>query len=80
LLAAVPAIVEPIFLPGSDIVFSVPLPDLVVVIFDASAMVRIVLPLVRGDLWLIDVDLIVFVDVDIDVAAAPVAVTPAPDG
>ena len=75
-----PAIVEPLSLAGSDVVFGVSLPDLVVVIFDASAMVRIVLPLVRGDLWLIDVDLIVFVDVDIDVAAAPVAVTPAPDG
>ena len=72
-------IVEPIFLAASNVIFGIFLSHVVVVIFDASAMVAVVLPFVRRDLRPVDVDLIVFVDVDIDVATAPIAVAPAPD-
>jgi hypothetical protein len=74
-----PAIVEPLPPTGSDVVFGMPPPDPVVVIFDASAMVAVMPPSVRRDPPPVDVDPIVFVDVDIDVAATPIAVTPAPD-
>ncbi len=72
-------IVEPIFLAASNVIFGILLSHVVVVIFDASAVVAVVLPFVRRDLWPVDVDLIVFVDIDVDVAIAPVAVSPAPD-
>jgi hypothetical protein len=79
LLATAAAVVEPLVLAGSNVILGIPLSHVVVVIFDAAAMVGVVLPPVRRDLRPVDVDPIVFVDVDIDVAAAPVEVAPAPN-